>query len=126
MKKSKAAEHLNVVVRSLQRYRGFGKDILGPGSAEICFTDEHMAETWPWIWGDKCPLPSIVRILDHYEASGELAAPDYYNFMVVLFRRMPEIALGCQLPQGPWLSEHNNFPQDIPSLADVFEGWEDD
>ena len=126
MKKSDAAEHLNVVVISLQRYRGIGKELLGPGSAELSFGEGRMEELWPWIWGEKCPLPSIIRALDRYEDSGYLEAIAYHNFMVLLFMKMPEIVLYCQASQGWRLSAGNKFPLGVPRIGEVMEGWNDE
>jgi hypothetical protein len=71
---------------------------------------------WPWIFGDKCPLPALVKMLDGVEHGEPLAPGTYHNMITVLVQFMPEILptaalLGIELPTEP------------PSL-DIFRGWD--
>lgn len=126
MKRSEAAAHLGVIVLAIQRYRGIGKEVFGPGSAELAFKEGDMERLWPWIWGEKCPLPLIVRVLDHYQDSGELAFMDYFNFMFLLFTNMYVVATACITIYARQLPPGMEFPKDVLSLSDVMKGWDDE
>jgi len=94
---------------TLQKYRANIREIGG-------FPDSFLAANWPWVFGEKCPLPTLSRLLDRVERGERLAPGDYYNMMTVLFQFMLEIVplgvmLGIELPTQP------------PSI-DVFRGWD--
>jgi hypothetical protein len=88
-----------------------------------------MARLWPWIWGDKCPLIQLTRVLDRYDESGELAPGDYFNFMTILLRLTPELIPHCQLLASYWRDREEMggvfpFPDDVSPR--VMGGWDED
>ena len=90
MKQSEAEQNLRIFMLALQRYRDIGLETLGEDR-------DLAASLWPWVWGDKCPLPILAKILDGAETSGTLAPMDYYNMTIVLTRFMPEVLVAANL-----------------------------
>jgi len=50
-------------------------------------SDAMLADMYPWIFGDKCLLPTIQKLLDRDRVSGM----DFYNVMTVVHRFCPEV-----------------------------------
>jgi hypothetical protein len=79
---------------AIQRYRSIvSEDFLkesnntGLGFIGLGFTKEFLAEQWPWIFGEKCPISAIQDVLDREE----IAPMDFYNLMAILTHFMPEV-----------------------------------
>ena len=100
MKKEEAAQDLRHMMISIQKYRANIAELWGGQF------DDTLAEQWPWIWGDRCPLPALSKILDTYDRDGTLTPADYFNMMTVLHRFMPEVMpvfamLDAKVPPEP-------------------------
>jgi hypothetical protein len=112
VKESEAVEHLRAFTFGLMKYRSVTK-------AEID-DEELLAETWPWVFGNKCPLPALSVLLDFVENGKSLSPTDYYNMMTVLYRFMPEVKLYVDvylIDQGK-----EPLPEELPSRA--LSGWD--
>jgi len=86
----------------LQKYRSNAMD---PRTG-LGLSEEFLAETYPWVFGEKCPLEYIAKVLARYEKTHELEPQTYYNFMTIMDKFTPEIRvaavmLGGELPEGP-------------------------
>lgn len=90
MKQSEAEQNLRLFMRALQRYRDTALGGMG-------VSEELAGQVWPWVFGEKCPLPTLAKVLGNAEASGKLAPMDYYNMMIVLTRFMPEVLAGVNI-----------------------------
>lgn len=132
MKQSEAVQHLREMMWGLQRYRSVTMETLGdapPGPHSIA--EEHVrglhlsgklaGEMWPWVFGEKCPLPAISKILDDVDSGGELAPMDYYNMMTILDRFIPEVRLVVGVARGT----DSTLPQGPPDVS-VMVGWEEE
>jgi len=118
MKQSEAIRNLRMFMLALQRYRGITAETLGPGSGELHLSEKMAAEMWPWVFGDKCPLPILSKVLDACDAGKELAPYNYYNLMVVLHRFMPEVKVAVSI-------NNQEFPDEMPPIS-IMAGWEDE
>ncbi len=104
MTQEEALKHLQEMIWALQRYRSITMEQLGPETGELHLSEEMAAEMWPWVFGEKCPLSVLVKMVD----SGKVAPNDYYNMMFILDRFMPEVKLAATvwrgthtIPEGP-------------------------
>jgi len=114
MKKSVAVQHLKTFMVTLQKHHSNVQDpIRGPG-----LSIEFLAEIYPWVFGEKCPLPQLQNVLDRYDSTGELSPQDYYNLMTILDKFMYEIKAAAALLGG-------NLPEDGPRV-DVLMGWDEE
>jgi len=94
-----ARGHLTAMMVVIQRYRST--------VAEVTETDVERrvnADLSPWIFGDRCPLPALVKILDR-----DVIVPlDLYNMMYVLDRFIPEVKLCSEyrwpVPDVSWVA----------------------
>ena len=121
MKEQEAIRHLRAYMIRLQRYRSVGKEMFGPGSGELCFPEGSMERIWPWVWGDKCMLPMLVKVLDSVDNGNPLVPLDYYNLMFALLQFTPEVAIAIRAMEG----RHSTFPEDFPEIQNSLEGWEE-
>lgn len=81
---------LNVFIFGLQKYRSNAKEAYMKEEGEhsiLGLTNKQMGDLWPWVFGDKCPLPLLQRIVDRGSVTGQ----EFYNAMFILFRFMPEV-----------------------------------
>jgi len=116
MQESEARSHLQMMMIALQRYRGITKEQLGPDSTELHLSDELSAEMWPWIFGDKCPLPTIAKMLN----ADKIVPMDYYNMMFILDRFIPEIKAVVNMN----LIQSRQEPiADGPPGLEILKGW---
>lgn len=102
-----ARRQLYAYMTALQKYRSVTAE-------EIGMSPDLMEEVWPWVFGDKCQLPTLSKILD-----GPLVPMDYYNQLVILCRFTPEIRAATNI---------NLIGTDIPLIpeeapTDVLGGW---
>lgn len=112
MKKSTAAQHLRTFMAALQKYRS---NALDPRSS-VGLSEDLLATMYPWVFGEKCPLVQLSRVLDRLDREGVLEVQDYYNFRTILYKFMPEI-IACSKIIGQLL------PEDPPSVT-VLSGWD--
>jgi len=98
--KTEAAQYLRYMMLLIQKARsnafdgGLGSPLLDshkPGRLD--YTPELAAELMPYLFGDECPLPALVKILDSYERTGELAPIDFFNMMVILNQFLGPLAV---------------------------------
>lgn len=127
MKQLQAVQHLQTFMRALQKYRSNLRDpvvgiVVPDGTPGLRPTESFMAEMWPWVFGDKCPLTTIVRVLDDTTRTGTLAPMDYYNLMIILDRFMPEVRAVASLFEDGLAPEYK-IPQGAPNI-NVLRGWE--
>ena len=118
MTQEEALAHLREFLWALQKYRSITMETLGPGSGELHLSEKLAAETWPWVFGEKCPLPILAKMIDDAETSGKLAPMDYYNMMFILDRFMPEVKMGIRAWRGTW-----TIPEGPPGV-EIMRGWE--
>ena len=91
-----------------------------PSEGEGLHLSEKLAaEIWPWVFGEKCPLPALAKIIDDAETSGVLTPMDYYNMMVIFERFMPEIKAAL----GAWRGTYS-VPEGPPDI-EIMRGWEE-
>ena len=109
MKQSTAVRHLKVFMISLQKYRSNTLEALG-------YSPDILATIMPWVFGEKCPLPFLQKILDRTDKTGTLQPSDYYNMMTILHSFMREI-----IPISSMIGEP--LPADPPS-TNVLKGWD--
>ena len=99
-------------------------ETLGPSPShppgELCLTKKLAAKMWPWVFGEKCPLSALSKILDNVDSGKPLAPMDYYNMMFILDNFMPEIKMGLRAWRGVW-----TIPEGPPSV-NVLLGWRDE
>lgn len=129
MKKGVALQHLRVMIWTLQRYRSMANDpllglIVPDDTPGLQFTESFVAEHWPWIFGEKCPLEKLVEVVDRAEETGVLAPMDYYNFMTILDRFMPELRVAAAFYEYD-LPKEQQLPMDSPTI-DILRGWDTD
>jgi hypothetical protein len=96
MTEQEARNYLNIMMIALQRYRGINFETLLAKKGGLGFTKEQLGETWPWVFGEKCPLAALQKILDGDKVTGI----DFYNMMFILDRFMPEIKIAGQVSSG--------------------------
>lgn len=116
MEQEKALKHLREMIWALQRYRSIAMETLGPGTGELHLSEKLAAEMWPWVFGEKCPLPVLVKMVD----SGKVTPADYYNMMFILHRFMPEVKLASTVQRGT-----HTIPKGPPD-TNILRGWTDE
>lgn len=53
-------------------------------------SDEVLADLFPWVFTNKCPLLAIQRCLDNEHVTGM----EFYNFLYILHNFCPEVMVG--------------------------------
>ena len=121
MKQSEAIAHLRVFMLALQRYRSIVMEQLGGSKDGLHLSEKMAAEMWPWVFGEKCPLPMLSKILNDVAGGKQLVPLDYYNMMFILDRFTPEIkaVTNSRLIQA----RVDVIPEGPPSLT-TLNGWE--
>lgn len=89
MTQAEAREILEKTMRAYQRYRSTSMD-LGVGEA---FFAKSM---WPWVFGDKCPLPAIAKMLGREK----IVPQEFYNIMFILEKFTPEVKMQGEIEQA--------------------------
>lgn len=120
MTEQEAVQHLREMMWALQRYRSITMETLGPGTGELHLSKKFAGELWPWVFGEKCPLPVLAKMIDDVEAGGSLALMDYYNMMTILDRFMPEVRMAAVVARGT----DSTLPQGPPDVS-ILRGWEE-
>ena len=113
MTEEQALEHLTLMMITLQKYRSTTAIELGG------LTDEMAASSWPWVFGDKCPLPQLVKVLDQESVEPQ----QYYNFMYIAHHFMPEIVLASIMIGRADTKTPTGLP-DMPEISLLVHGWE--
>jgi hypothetical protein len=80
MTQAEAREILEKTMHAFQRYRGFSSD-MGIGESWLS------KGMWPWVFGEKCPLPAIIKMLDR----DKIVPAEFYNIMFILYQFTPEV-----------------------------------
>lgn len=73
------------------------------------------------MFGDKCPLTQLSRVIDRYDSKDILSPHDYYNFMVVLNRFTPEVKVAMSFYSGT--DDPNSF-MNQPGPELIVNGWD--
>jgi hypothetical protein len=91
MKHSDAVRHLRAMLFTLQRARSITKEeLVNAGWPEK--TVQSVLETLlPWIHGDKCPVPALVKILDRVENGDRIDGMDFYNLVTIATLLQPSL-----------------------------------
>lgn len=111
MKESEAMNDIKLFAFSLQKYRSVTAE-------EIPHLDEESkALMWPWVFGDKCPLEALTKVIDR----GQVEASTYYNFMVVANQFMPEIVIAS----GFYSKDNEQLPKQ-PNVGLLAMGWDEE
>lgn len=112
MKQELAVRQLRAYMLALQKYRS---NI----ALDLDLPEPFKAEAWPWVFGDKCPLPQLSTVLDRVDNGADLNPFEYHNFMVILYRFSPELLAVIGF------NEHELFmPEELPSVLDLANGWD--
>jgi len=105
---------------ALQRYRATANEQMA-GHGETW--EKVSQETWPWVFGDKCPLPMLVKLLDDIEIGRrELEPHGYYNFRFILWRFTPEILAATNVVLGQ--RDQELIPEFDPPSVELYMGWD--
>lgn len=83
MNEKYALDRIDEFIFCIQKSRSILTENMLKGEKEI------KADMYPWILGEKCPLDVLVKVSDR----GTITKMDYYNFMVILHRFMPEVLI---------------------------------
>ena len=112
MKQQDAILHLTCLMHALQRYRSVGAEMglesVGP-------------DLWPWVFGDRCPLPALQKVLDRADTTGLLVPMDYYNLMIAFTHFCPEVIVVANtsvMPEGA-----APIALEPPAAAEILHGW---
>lgn len=57
---------------------------------------EFLERYYPWGFGDKCPLEALQKVIDR----GSVTANEFYNFMTIVDKIMPELQVIALIEQG--------------------------
>lgn len=115
MKQETAIRHLRLFMKGIQRFRSITRENMGTGKV----VDNILNDLYPWVFGEKCPLLALTKTLDRVNEGNKLTPSDYYNYMTILHKFMPEILLAMAL-----YSEAEDYPKDPPNIQILVEGWE--
>jgi len=105
---------------ALQRYRATANEQMA-GHGETW--EKVSQETWPWVFGDKCPLSMLTKVLDDVGTGKfELDPHAYYNFRFILYRFAPEILTATNIV----LEQRNQepIPEFDPPSVELYMGWD--
>lgn len=81
--------------------------------------EDVKAGAWPWVYGDKCPLPQLTMVLDRVDDGADLNPFEYHNFLVILYRFSPEILFAMD-----FYDSDLEMLEELPSVLDLAKGWE--
>lgn len=123
MKQSDAIQHLNIMVRAIQRMRSIERETLEGQGMDKETIDTVLAYLSPWVFDDKkCPLPILVRVLDNLEKGIPLDPMTFYNFTVIASVSDPNIGIMCDLIGVIEDIPNYNFPKQPDPYW--MRGWE--
>lgn len=110
MTKQEARQELEAIQVGLQKTRSV--------MAEIGLPEETLAQLYPWIWGDRCPIPLITRLLD-----GDFTTMEWFNIRTIFYHFMDAALAETMLYYHG--ATGKPFPTDPPDLQ-VVAGWEEE
>ena len=84
MDQAEAMKHLQVMMTSFQRYCS----IVRENMANL-LPEDALATMYPWVFGTKCPLTALQKVLDR----GSVTGTELYNFMYIVDKFAPEIKI---------------------------------
>ena len=104
MDQAEAMKHLQVMMTSFQRYCSIVREYM-----TNLLPEDALATMYPWVFGTKCPLTALQKVLDR----GTVTGTEMYNFMYVVHRFIPEIKIVRLIetqekfpePDVQWISE---------------------
>lgn len=111
MKQSTALQHLRIMMKMIQRARSIIR--------ETWENETGLADLYPWIFGEKCPLLPLEKIITDAERSGILKGCDYMNFMYLLYNFMPEVRLASAI-------DAMGLPDEMIRPNEYLMGWEEE
>jgi len=85
MDEKTAIRQLQEFMIALQRYRGIIREQMSD------IPDKVLVSLEPWVFGDKCPLEILVKVLDGVDTGHALEPMTYYNMMTILTNFMPGV-----------------------------------
>ena len=97
----------------------FGVIDQDPDGMGMPVTEELLAGIFPWLFGDKCPLSALGKILDRTEETGELAPFTFYNMMTVLYTFLPQLVAVSPIV----LNAADALPPFPPDHMVYLRGW---
>ena len=77
-----------------------------------------LAFMFPWVHGDKCPIPSLAKVLERDSIQGS----DLYNLLTIAYTFAPDIWVAMEIeldetfepPDPKWITEMR-VPEGIPN-----------
>ena len=84
MDQAEAMKHLQIMMTSFQRYRSIVRENMGN-----IIHDDALTMMYPWVFGSKCPLTALQKVLDR----GSVTGTELYNFMYIIEKFAPEIKI---------------------------------
>jgi len=90
---------------------------------ETGIPDRLLEDMSPWLYGKKCPLEALTKILDRYNETGDLAPSDYFNMMIILSKFCPEVAVAAAMVESR-LAPGARLPIGDPDI-NVLRGFDD-
>lgn len=109
MRRSEARLEIESMMCGLQKTRSI--------TAEVGLPEAMLAELCPWIWGDKCPLALLSRMVED-----DFTPMEWLNMRIIFYHFMEATAFEVSLYyQG---KTDKPFPTEPPSM-DVLKGWEE-
>jgi hypothetical protein len=109
MLQAEALSHLENFRMALQKVRSNCAESTG-----YPLNDHALGQAFPWLFGNYCPLPALEKVQDR----GSCTAEEFYNFMVVAERFMPEVSAAVHITTGQAL------PKPTLDLLRDFQGDE--
>lgn len=117
MLETEARQHLQSMMRAVQRLRSIaaekGRIALPRDDDGVIENDESVAAIgWPWIWGRRCVLPTLTKVLD-----GEhIDKMTFVNLMKIALEFEPLIGAVAGM-------EDLTFPVDVD--INWMRGWDE-
>ena len=84
MDQAEAMQHLQIMMTSFQRYRSIVRE-----NMTNLLPEDALATMYPWVFGTKCPLTALQKVLDR----GSVTGTELYNFMYIVDKFAPEIKI---------------------------------
>lgn len=111
MNHEQAVAHLRAMLRALQKRRSL--------AAELDYPVEVLEHLNPWIYGDKCPIPALAKLIDRAENGGRIRPLDFFNMVAIATTLEPSIGFLCRTNGDP------DFPE-RPDPHWLKSGWWND
>ena len=124
MKKSEAVQHLQNLRYAIQKLRSILREdgiIVKERSELLGLTEEMASHMWPYVWGDRCLLPILERILDDYDEKEQLLPLDFYNQVVIATHLEPMLVTITNITLAI-NGKEPNFPEEVD--INWLKGWD--